>query len=307
MTSILHEILERSDFSPRTKAKYTLVIDRWLTFAGRNPSEWTRDRVQEWYDSLVASGIKTQSANVYVASLRYVSRWYATRANDPSLDFALVQTRRGRDIEDVAPRALTQQEIIALLGTCANAPIDRRDRTLMVVGLETGMRRMSLEAMTFECISEGAPYPYARVPIKGAGGRGRFDVPLSNLALFVLHDWMAWLREHKHKRGALFVKLRGGSTPDGAMTTTALNNVFMHRAKAAGIDHVHPHLLRHTFVTLRTIAGLSMFDIASITGHKVPGMGAAAHYVDVRAIVDKALSATPPWLDALVREQLDSQ
>jgi integrase len=300
VTSILHQILDRSDFSPRTKTKYKRIIDRWIDFAGAQPDNWTRARVQAWYDMLVETGVKTQSANVYIASLRYVSRWYATRENDPSKDFAIVQTRRGRDIDDEpAARALSQEEIEALLGTCVgNTMFDRRDRTLIVTGLETGMRRMSLGAMTFDCVVPQGPagYPYARVPIKGAGGRGRFDVPLSDLALEVLTGWMAWLKKHggfRDKRGELF-----------AMSATAINNMLAERSKRAGIDHVHPHLLRHTFVTSRQVMGLSVFQIAAVTGHKVPGMGAAATYVDMKSLANEARNSTPAWLATLVRGQL---
>lgn len=311
-TTVLHQILDRSDFSPRTKNKYRLIIDRWIAFAGEDPTGWTRTRVQDWYDGLVASGIKVQSANVYAASLRYVSRWYATRAGDPALDFAMVQTKRGRDVNE-APRALTREEIEALLRTCAGgSPADRRDLTMIVLGLETGMRRMSLEAIAFDSIHDGPPYPFARVPVKGPGGRGRFDVPLSDLALLALRNWQAWLVDHHHKRGKVFVRLvqpsiyttRTAPAIGRPLSETAINHLITARARDAGIDHVHPHLLRHTFITSRTIAGFSVFEIAAITGHKVPGMGAAASYVDMTAIVEKIRNSTPPWLAALVRELL---
>jgi integrase len=313
MITVLHQILDRSDFSPRTKSKYIRIIDRWIAFAGDHPSSWTRDRVQEWYDALIKSGIKTQSANVYVASLRYVSRWYATKENNPSLDFAIVQTKRGRDIDDgPGARALSMEEITALLETCSsNTAYDRRDRTLIVTGLETGMRRMSLGAMTFDCISSVAGnawspgYPIARVPIKGAGGRARFDVPLSDLAFDVLTSWMEWLQQHRNyrnRRGPLFTTLKGAQVT--TMSPTAINDMLADRSKRAGIEHVHPHLLRHTFVTTRQVMGLSVFQIAAITGHKVPGMGAAASYVDLKSLADEARNSTPQWLEALVRNHL---
>jgi integrase len=303
--TILHQILDRSDFSPRTKTKYKLIIDRWLDFAGDHPSRWTRERVQAWYDMLVASGVKVQSANVYIASLRYVSRWYASHENNPALDFAVVQMKRGRDIEDDgAARALTQEEIEALLATCAaDEPADLRDRTLIVTGLETGMRRMSLEAMTFECLGDN-DYPFARVPIKGTGGRGRFDIPLSDLTVFTLDKWMAWLQAHKVKRGPLFLKFAASGKPTHVMSSAAIYHMISKRSKVAGIDHVHPHLLRHTFITSRTIAGLSVFQIASITGHEVPGMGAATKYIDTRTMADLARNSTPAWFNELVRKQV---
>lgn len=307
VANILHQILDRSDFSPRTKSKYKLIIDRWITFAGPDPAGWTRERAQDWYDTLIASGIKAQSANVYAASLRYVSRWYATRTGN--LDFALVQTRRGRDDdEDSGRRALSEDEVTALLGTCQlDSAQNRRDFTLIVVGLETGMRRMSLQAMTFKSLKVDG-YPYANVPIKGPGGRRTFDVPLSDLTTATLDAWRAWLAGFHVVNGPLFPQLETPRPSKNAapMSETQITRMIERRAKVAGIEHAHPHLLRHTFITTRTVAGLSAFQLAAVTGHKVPGMGAAATYIDVRAVANEARNSTPAWLNAMVRAQLAS-
>jgi len=314
--TILHQILERSDFSPRTKDKYENMIDRWVTFAGTDPAGWTRERAEDFYAFLLNSGVKIQSANVYIASLRYVSSWYAKRMSRPDLDFAIVQVRRGTE-DSKEPRLLSQIEATKLILACGQpdaviTPVDRRDRTLIIVGLETGMRRMSLGALSIESLNETPGYPAAKVPVKGPGGRSTFQIPLSDIAMLILRDWLAWLRTVNVKRGAVFVRLqkrivKGGIAyiPEDAISTTMIHNIVTERALIAGIGHVHPHLFRHAFSTWRTLQGLSPLEIAAMLGHKVPGMGGgAARYVNMTAVAERVRNSTPPWLAALVEQLL---
>ena len=315
MSSILHQILERSDFSPVTRDKYRRVIDSWLDFAGTDPRGWTRMQAQAWYDATLARGVSPRSANVYAASLRYVSKWYATQTG--AIDFAVIQTRKSgsnglRGVGDEAPqRALTRPEAEALLATCAGArtPIEHRDRTLLVLGLETGMRRMSLAGCAFERINKQTIV----VPIKGPGGEVEYPVPLSDAALHAIGTWRAWLRKRDAGTiGPLFPRLTRELGPRGlfvyqlgdGISKSAIYKLVESRARAAGIVGMHPHLLRHTFVTWRQEAGLSPIQIASITGHKTFGdeWRNMAPYVDMSVLAEQARNSTPPWLAALVKE-----
>lgn len=304
-TSPLHAILARSNFSPITRQKYARIIDRWLAFAGTDPAGWTRPAVQAFYDSLIAGGVKPASANVYLASLRYVSTWWASQTG--AVDFAVAQTTTVRATE--APRhALTAEEAYALLATCGagRTPLELRDRALLVVGLETGMRRMSLIGARLGALRGHT----LTVPIKGAGGVATYPVPLSDPALAVLAPWRAWLARHPPPTDALFPRLlrtmdaRGAFvwTPAAALAQSGLYKLVCGRGAEAELGALHPHILRHTFITWRTAAGLSPIQIASITGHKTFGdeWKNMAPYVDMTALAEEARNSTPPWLANLI-------
>jgi len=317
--SVLHQILGRAGFSPVTKDKYRLVIDRWIDFAGAAPEGWTRDKAQDFYDQLITGGISVQSANIYLASLRYVSRWYATKTG--ATDFAVVQRQRGtkgrtRQSSQGEEPILDESEARALIETCRDqSPIDLRDLALIVIGLETGMRRMSFRGMQFEGISLTKGYPIATVPIKGAGGEETFPVPLSDTAFVALSAWLAWLRGQRIKTGPIFRRLTPRVTrnerhfePGDMLSPTGINELVEARSKAAGIRHVNPHLFRHTFVSWRSMAGFSPMEIAAITGHKVSIVavnGVQMKIGDMRTYfhqdVDKIRNATPTWLAKLVQ------
>lgn len=300
--TVLHEILDRSDFSPTTRDNYTRAIDRWVAFAGPSPHAWTRPRAQEFYDHLLGTGIKAKSANVYLANLRYVSKWYATRQGDDRLDFAVVQTKSGES--EATKRSLNHEEGVALLNACVGTSmLDRRDYALVVTGLETGMRRMSLCAMAWEDCRLGRAVPTALVPIKGPSGRATYEVPLSDTAARALAGWQEVIGMRK---GAVFPSLRrvldgqgqAMHTPGGELSKRGLAKIIEGRAEAAGLDGVHPHILRHSFITWRTLAGLAPHYIASITGHKgfkaeFKGMSG---YLDMPKIAEEARNHTPTWL-----------
>ncbi len=318
--SILHQILERSNHSPVTRDKYRRIIDRWITFAGQHPQFWTVQNAQAFYDKLLEDGVSIRSANVTIASLAYVSRWYARQYN--ATDFCVVQTKAaakrkhgfGRassdDDEDkgrTARRALDEAEARKLLGACSSTTIlGKRDWTMLVLGLETGMRRKSLEGCRFSNLKVGR-YPSITVPIKGAGGDVTYQVPLSDTAFTVLQKWRA---EHNHD--AVFPAFRRTLVgqglqfaPVGPLSSSAIAKTIVGLGRSVDL-HVHAHILRHTFVTWRELAGLNAIQIASITGHQAlpaeyRNMDA---YIDMAAIAEAARNATPRWLAEYVSQHL---
>lgn len=307
--SILHAIVDESPrLSSKTKANYARDLDRWIEYAGGDPRGWTRAKAQAFYNDLLAGGLKPQSANRIMAGIAHASSWRATREGDEGLHFAVYQAAPRAPRAD--RRSLTPQEAQALLATCAgSSALDLRDRAMIVVGLETGMRRMSLAGMTIEGIQIQAQhgYPVALVPLKGSH-EGLHPVPLSDAAMAALQPWLDWLRAHKIKQGPVFrsFKRRIGSkgrieyTPSSqGLSPHAIYKLIVGRAVAAGLPHLHPHAFRHTFITWRIEAGLQPYQIAVITGHKIgniPGLAGMGGYFDAPKMGAEIRNLTPSWL-----------
>lgn len=321
MKTVLHQILGRSGFSPVTKRNYGHTIDRWIEFAGADPAGWTPDKAQEFYDQLVDGGLSVRTVNVYMDNLHYVSKWYAKKTG--GIDFAIVQRQRGTKGKKRVEKTeiLDEAEVTALLQTCRDKdPFDLRDLAMIVMGLETGMRRMSLQGLEFEGLNNRLGYPAADVPIKGAGGEERFNVPVSNVVQLALSPWLDWLSTQKIATGFVFRRLTktgGWRGPGGklvvgdSLTMTGINEIIEARARAAGIRHVNPHLLRHTFITSRMLAGYTPMQIAAITGHQVNfvivdgtavKLGAMSAYMHPE--IEPIRNSTPAWLRMLIREIL---
>jgi integrase len=316
----LHEILDRGEFSDVTKRKYRNVLDQFVKLAGPHPNGWTRAAMDSFRAKLIRGGMRSNSIETYIASLRYVSKWYA-HANG-TVDFAVIQPIKLPKTQTTPRRVLTQNETERLLATCINGQpnlYDLRDLVLMIVDLETGLRVDGLSHMSFERFgqSQGKTnlYPSVTVPIKGKGGENEWKVPLSPTALDALERWQHAIDV---KRGPVFRRLLKIAKRDETVikvtskgiTTTAIYKMIVRRALLAGIGHVHPHILRHTFITWRVDAGVRPIYISAITGHKVDAIseddqyGVIESYVNKESLGEEARKTTPPWFAQLVRRLL---
>lgn len=302
--TVLHTILDNAtELSDSTRDRYRHDLDEWLIFVGRDPKGWTSIRTQDWYRHLASKRqLQVNTINVKIASLRYVSKWYAKHYKGDEFTDIRISSWNQKPNRHV----LSQEQIVMLLEHCSPdepTPIDIRDRAIIIVGLETGMRRISLVGLDFDKIDTTDGYPVATVPVKGRANK-KFEVPLSDCAWRALKDWQNTLGR---KHGRVFCNLVKRSSKNGFLTyspgksisTSAINKILTNRAKAAGIEHVHPHLFRNTYVTDRLKNGMMPHHVSAVTGHTL-GLGAMAGYVDMRELANVARSSTPPWFKMLV-------
>ncbi len=298
----LHALVENSPrLMPLTKRRYLKSLDRWIEFAGADPRGWTRDRAAAWYRHLLDSGIKVNSAATYMAAIQYAAKWYAHQHGRPDLDFSEIEMSRAEP-RAASREALSPEEAIAILNTTAtDSPIDLRDRAMIVVALETGMRCMSLQGMQLHEIVM-KDFALARVPIKGA--RELYEVPLSDVALLGMEPWRRWLRNHKIGKGEVFRSLVPHIDERGKRLYTAgpgiskdrIYQIIVARADKTEIGRrVHPHIFRHTYVTSR-FGLLNPFQIAAMTGHQMSEYGQLHNYADLHKLGGEARLVTPSWL-----------
>lgn len=300
--TILHRLVAESpSLGTQTRALYLADLDLYVDFVGTDPASWTRVNTTEFYRHLLR-GRKPQSANRIMAGVAYAAKWYASQANDPSLYFAETPKASKKDV--AVREAMTEDEVRALLDTCAaKTPRDLRDFAIMVVAVETGMRRMSLAAATWEN-QKDTPYPCLHVPLKGVDGL--YAVPLSDAALRSLSPWRQWSRTEKVTKGHIFRRLdraNGGVRVGAQITPAAIYEIVQARAAAAGLGaKVHPHAFRHTFTTWRLSAGQTPFQVSAVTGHRVGGGwgGTLYTYADKKALGAEVRNSTPPWLASYV-------
>ena len=311
--TILHEIVDRGRFSETTRKKYRLVLDQWVLFAGPNPNGWTRAHTDAFREQLIESGKSAAAISMYLAALRYVSKWYASTY--AGLDFAILQPINIPSKPPVPKRYLFPDQATKLLETCLSSRptlFDFRDLMLMIVGLETGMRVHGLSSMTFEKIGmlskgPGGAYPSAEIRIKGRGGNKTFKVPLSPTAVMALESWRDVLGV---QRGAVWRRLVRHITRKGeviaqvipkSISTTSIYKMIVKRSVEAQIGHVHPHILRHTFVTWREEMKIEPAFIASVTGHALKDRGALERYLNMEGLGEEGRKTTPPWFASLAK------
>lgn len=270
MTLTIENLRAAIEDNPRirklTKRHYHDAVDRWIAFASEHPSNWTTRRAQAFYNGLLEGGMKSQSANALLYGLRYAFRRVAELDRDPDGDIMRVVILQ-RNGEAEGARVLTEAEARRLCDARRpdpKHPLDghrARDFAVVVLGLQTGMRRMSLAGIRLDGVERSM---IRGVPIKGGK---KFDVPLSATAHAAIEPYLRWLRHHAVASGLFLRSIRPDLSPGPAISIRGVDELVRRVAKDAKVKDISPHSFRHTFVTWAREVGVQPFEIAAVTGH----------------------------------------
>jgi integrase len=128
---------------------------------------------------------------------------------------------------------------------------------------ETGVRAGELLAMTVADVDLDRGTAVVR---KAKGGKQRRG-PFGAQTVAVLDRYVRARRRESPMTTALWIGMRGGP-----LSYHGLNAALKARAKAAGINNFHPHLLRHTYATRWLRAGGSEQGLMAVAGWSTRSM-----------------------------------
>lgn len=272
MSALLEVIARSTRLGDKSKEAYTLCVTRFLAFAGEDPANWNGAVVEQWRDHLMGD-VGPSTVNKHLYALRYASKRLEGLGIGPdfaraaeSLPAPKSRNRKAMSIEDVR----------ALLATCDRGrPSDLRDRAIIIVALRTGLRASNLVGLSWKRIK-------GRVADCIIKGNKHHEVILDDTCLQALGVWQDWVRSTgRSGNGAVFCgireKIEGTYVVGPAIKRRAwFNEMLNRRANEAGIK-VHPHLFRHTFVSMALEAGVSPHRVMRQTGHS--NMATLSQYV----------------------------
>jgi integrase len=170
--------------------------------------------------------------------LQYAPRVKLLRVEKPEFDFLTF---------DEAERLVT-----------ATAP---EWRTMVLLGLHTGLRRGELIALQWDALDLVA----GRLLVKRNVWRGHFGTPKGGRSREVPLNAVALeaLKAHRHLRGP-FVFCDAGGT---YLKNDACRNALLRACKRAGLRPVGWHTLRHTFASHLVMRGVPLKAIQELLGH----------------------------------------
>jgi len=187
--------------------------------------------------------------------------------------------------DDPLPKFLTDSDAAKLMRTVAEEEPVRRLVIEMLA--RTGLRIGELCDLTADAVAIISGRHWLRVPI-GKLHNDRY-IPLHPLLVELLD-------EHQTSRTDDYdcLIIWNDRPVDRYHITRALNRA----AKIAGIGHVHPHQLRHTFATQAINRGMSLEAIAAMLGHKTLRMTLVYARIADRTVAD-AYDNVTNQIDAL--------
>ncbi len=161
------------------------------------------------------------------------------------------------------PKALSVEQVTALLDTFpaddTASTLDLRNKALVELLYSTGARISELLALDVDDIDREFQF----ILVRGKGGKERI-VPVGAPALRALDAYLTRSRPALQTTGspALFLNNRGKR-----MGRQSGFQVVERAAEAAGITHVSPHSLRHSFATHLLEGGADVRVVQELLGH----------------------------------------
>jgi integrase/recombinase XerD len=263
----------------------------------------------------LAARFPPATVNLTLACVRGVLKVGSMTGALPERLYHLSQQLGGvRGVRVDAGRALTDDEITALLDAAKGLYTPKAEllRALVLVGVETGMRREEMCRLSLQDFRGDDT-----VCILGKGNKQRI-CPLSTNGKRAVSEWLAtreWL-QYRAQRGTgwrhdrVFGSPRWG-TPLQSPTLWRLLNEL---ALLAKVEHFGPHDLRRTFATGMFRKDLELRQVQTLMGHESPTTTARydkrAHseltqrLKDVGGVYQPKHEARPLVLDAAMSERL---
>jgi len=222
-------------------------------FGGRTLAEITPKLIVEYKNRRYAAGLKPASINRELASLKKafnlaVREWEWCREN-PVSRVSMEQEHNQRD------RWLTMEEEARLLQGCAPWLHE-----VVTFALHTGMRMGEVLALTWR----GVDFTRRTVMVIRSKNGERRTIPLNQTVMDVLRQ--------KAKIRSLETELVFCSQAFTPMESGHLRRAFRLALGKARIDDFHFHDLRHTFATRLVQAGVDLYKVQRLLGHKSPVM-----------------------------------
>jgi len=236
-------------------------------------------------------GNTATTRNARLAAIHSFFRYAALRAPEHALIIQRVLAIPPKRLDRAIVSYLTRAETDALIAAPDRATwLGRRDHTLLLLAVHTGLRVSELTGLTLTDIQLGVG---AHIRCHGKGRKDR-ATPLTRPTVKVLRTWLA--ERGGHGGDPLFPTRRGGVLSRDAVQRL----VAKHTATASltspslSTKTVSPHTLRHSTAMALLHAGVDISVIALWLGHESTEVTQIYLHADM-TIKERALARiTPP-------------
>ena len=293
-------LLRQRRASPHTIAGYRDAFRLLLRFAleqlGKTPTELELEDLDapfigEFLDHLEARrGNSARTRNARLAAIRSFFRYVALNEPAHALLCQRILAMPSKRHERRTIEFLDRPEIDALLAAPDTSTwTGRRDRTLLLVAIQTGLRVSELISLRNQDVVLGTG---AHVRCEGKGRKHRCT-PLRKDTVVMVE---AWQRERRGlPEDPLFPSLRGGPLSRDAVERLVAKHVAAAQPRCPSLERkkITPHLLRHTAAMELLQHGVDRSVIALWLGHESVETTQMYLHADLR-LKEQALSRTTP-------------
>lgn len=254
-----------------TVRSYARALQEWFRYCAgvtTDPLEARRALVDAFKAELFDRGLKPASVGQRLSAL---ASFYRYCEDEELIRRSPVRNvRRPKLPAESTSTGLTREELNAFL-----AEARRRGRmtySLMVLLALNGLR--ASEPLLAEIADLGSVRGHRTLAVERKGRAGtKVRVPLAPLTAQALDDWLEERAKHLSQvgqgSGLIFFAFRRGTSELRALDRRDVHRWVRSVARVA-VPHkptLHPHDLRHAFVTLALDAGVPLRDVQDSAGH----------------------------------------
>jgi site-specific recombinase XerD len=198
-----------------------------------------REHIEGYVTALMAR-TSPGNAHQHFRSLRTFFGWLV---DEEELLRSPMRTMKPPQLPEVEVPVISDDDLKKLFATCKGTSfVDRRDRALMLMLLDTGGRLSEVTNRTQDKLDLDVNVLH----VLGKGNRER-PLPFGKTTAVAMDRYLRAAGKHLgrslEERDPLWVSYKRRD----ALTIWGVGEMIERRCQAAGIEHIHPHQFRHTF------------------------------------------------------------
>jgi site-specific recombinase XerD len=271
------EAVERRRGSTRSRQEYEKNIKIFFGYLdGKHPSSVTGVDCQRWVAAMTEAGLSKATINARLAAVSSFYHFACTK----------YEAKPGRYLHHFNPassvtrqhinpyeksQGLGPDQVRALLKSCDRATVKgARDFAILVLFLYTGHRREEIARLTWGDIREGSESELKEYRFVGKGNKtGWRQLPPPAWTALLYYLKTAQRLETMLPTSPLFVATQHAEEgkEEHPIQAITINQLVGYAGKRAGLEHVKPHVLRHSAAKLRRAAGSTLEEVSQFLNH----------------------------------------
>jgi len=243
--------------SAHTLASYRRDLNKFCLFVeeqGFCVKSADASLVRSFVANLNRAGLKPSSISRQLSAVRglyhFLQHRVDSKLKDPTAGIrAPKQSRK-------LPRVLDVDQCQQLLEGTASTWHEIRDKAIAELFYSSGLRLSELQQASWECLDRGAQ----QIRVTGKGNKVRL-LPIGSEAIQALKEWAKV--SPNGAQGILFVSQKGRAL---SVRSIQLRLKALAQRSALG-QHLHPHMLRHSFATHMLESSSDLRAVQELLGH----------------------------------------
>lgn len=252
--------LRSKNRSPRTVDTYVdsvVAFHRWWEANRKAALRWDRVKTSDIEDFVTDV---LQRSSPATASIRYrsIRQFFKHMLRVEDIERDPMETMSPPKVVVQPVEVIEDGALERILATCRSKDADDiRDRAILLMLFDTGMRRSELLGLTTADVDLDAQ----TVRVLGKGGRERV-CPMGDASTEALERWLKARRKlSKAHLPALWLARRQERLGESGLAT-----MLRRRGERAGVGRLHPHAFRHTFAHTWLAEGGNEGDLMRLAG-----------------------------------------